>query len=263
MLELVPQDFRLVRPLFASLAHHRAIVYSVLEGACPGRVFVDDLTSPETAFVASITEFFVFAGSPNNAAFMSEIKEALFSDVAKNMGAIVISGADGAWKQAIDGLLNGLPGAWVRRNEYDFSPGPYAACKQRLPVLPAGLSLQVYDHQIAAGAGELELFWNGIDNFVRHGIGYAVMEGEKPVCRCHSVVVGDGQAEISVETAEPYRRLGLARVALSAFIDHCGRAGLNPHWTCWDNNLASNALASSLGFAPAAGTAVRYVERAG
>lgn len=54
---------------------------------------------------------------------------------------------------------------------------------------------------------------------------------------------------IGAYTVERYRRLGLGRAAAGALVGHIlARRGKAPVWACADQNLASTALARSLGF---------------
>ncbi len=53
MKELKPSEFHNVTPLFDKIGHSAALVFSVLEGSSPGRVFVDDLKSPRVALLFS------------------------------------------------------------------------------------------------------------------------------------------------------------------------------------------------------------------
>ena len=80
------------------------------------------------------------------------------------------------------------------------------------------------------------------------GFGFAVLRDGEVISRCHTVLVGRGHAEISIETEAPHRRRGFATLAAEAFLEHCGEVGLTPAWSCWDYNTASQQLAEKLGF---------------
>ncbi|MHC4983226.1 MAG: GNAT family N-acetyltransferase [Planctomycetota bacterium] len=56
-------------------------------------------------------------------------------------------------------------------------------------------------------------------------------------------------ADIGAHTLEPYRRRGYARAAASLVIERVQDAGLTPVWSAGRRNVASMALAASLGFA--------------
>jgi RimJ/RimL family protein N-acetyltransferase len=127
--------------------------------------------------------------------------------------------------------------------------------------IPEGLAVRRYDRALTESAPGIVEFWGSIDAFLQHGLGFAVLQGEETVSRCHTVLAGDGRAEISIETQEAYRRQGLATLACCAFIESCLDGGLRPEWSCWHNNAASIALAEKLGFERAPDVPVVYVHQ--
>jgi hypothetical protein len=50
---LRPAEYKGVRSLFAELAEVHPSVIAVLEGHCPGEVYVDDVAHPRTAYLVS------------------------------------------------------------------------------------------------------------------------------------------------------------------------------------------------------------------
>lgn len=62
MQEIPGSDFERVKPLFDHLPFHRPVIFAVLEGTQPGRVFVDRAIDPTA--VVMISDFCYFSGSP-------------------------------------------------------------------------------------------------------------------------------------------------------------------------------------------------------
>ena len=260
MVELAPSRYAKVLPLFSSIASHRAIVYSVLERNNPGRVFVDNASNPRSAFLFSVTEFFYFAGDETNAAFMEEMRNIIFNDLLSPPYSVSFGGFTPAWKETLDRWLTGMPGGWANRAELDFPPKNFAALQEWRTRIPDGYRIAPFDPQLAGCTAGIEQLWNGAQNFMDQGAGYAVLEGDEIVSSCFMVVKGAGEAEISVDTHEAHRRRGLAQLCVSAFVETCLQRGLRPHWTCWADNLASLKLAQSLGFTRRSESPVRYVD---
>ncbi len=263
MHELTREDFSLAAPLFAAIPHHRVIVFSVLEGACPGRVFVDDRAAPHAALVSSITEFGCFGGDAHLEDFNRAVAEQVLPAWVAQTGSLALSGPTSAWQPVIDTLLAAYPGGWAQRAEFDFPEQSWPALRDWRTSLAAGLRVDAYDRAAAGLFPEIEPFWDGIDRFMAGGFGFAVYRGAELLSHCHTVAVGGGLAEISVETRPDCRRQGLALLALSAFIEHSLRLGLRPHWTCWRTNRPSVALAERLGFSHSLDAPVRYVQPGG
>lgn len=248
MFTLPPQSYPSVRPLFEPLTHNRAIVFSVLEGTIPGAVYVDRLESPRAAFLVSVTGFQYLAGEANLADFNQALVQRLAGDLKPPEDFMLLLPCSAAWQERISTLWADAPGEWASRFEYDFpAQSPFTPGAWQKDVM-AGYSVRAFDHDLASQVPEVGNFWRRPQDFERLGLGVAVLHGGHMVSHCISVLVGGGLAEISIETKESYRRLGLAYLAARAFIDLCPSKGLLPHWSCWDYNTASQKLAEKLGF---------------
>ncbi len=259
MIEIRTDQFNSVRPLFSTLSHNRSIVFSVLEGNSPGCVFVDDPVHPRAVFLNSITEFNFLAGDPCNKAFNLQVKSRLDTDLRPSSQYLLLFPANEPWREAIEAVWGSLLGEWASRLEYDYPPPPQQAPDHWQEAIPAGFTVQRYDSSLAASAPGLADFWFNVESFLAKGFGFAALHGDQPVSRCHTVVVGDNLAEISIDTEEAYRRKGLAQLVCRAFIEHSLEAGTRPHWSCWGNNTPSRELAKKLGFVVKEEAPVRVV----
>jgi hypothetical protein len=84
----------------------------------------------------------------------------------------------------------------------------------------------------------------------------AVWADGRPVSFCYPVWQTETLWDVSIETLEPYRRLGLGARAARTLIRHMRGAGRAPVWGALEINTGSRALAASLGFLEAGGIAV-------
>lgn len=80
------------------------------------------------------------------------------------------------------------------------------------------------------------------------GPGFCLHYGDDVAAECSAVFVAGGEAEITIQTAEAYRRRGIGTLVASAFIRQCLVQGLEPVWGCFPENTPSLALARKLGF---------------
>jgi GNAT superfamily N-acetyltransferase len=81
----------------------------------------------------------------------------------------------------------------------------------------------------------------------RQAIHTAFVEG-LPVSFAYAYWTTEGQSDLSIDTAPPYRRRGLARLACSALIRDQLDRGRRPVWGAMASNIASQQLAARLGF---------------
>ena len=84
--------------------------------------------------------------------------------------------------------------------------------------------------------------------FHKHGFGHAVVHGGSIAAWCTAEYVSARKCGVGIETAEPSRRQGFGTAAAIAFITHCDRIGLTPHWDTWVDNAPSVGLAEKCGF---------------
>lgn len=93
-------------------------------------------------------------------------------------------------------------------------------------------------------------YWPDARTFLAAGGGWVLADG--PVVGAIAFVAfrHGTEAEIGVETAPAWRRLGLAAAAAGLLVDDLLGRGLSAVWSCREGNAASAGLAASLGFRP-------------
>ncbi|WP_047864609.1 GNAT family N-acetyltransferase [Rubrobacter aplysinae] len=83
----------------------------------------------------------------------------------------------------------------------------------------------------------------------RSPVAAATFEGA-PVSFCYAAARTETLWDVSIATAEGFRRLGLATACVSYMVGIMEREGLIPVWGAEEPNAASLALAARLGFVP-------------
>ena len=248
MYELEKTDYEKACPLFRGMGHSQLFADAVFEGNHVGRIFVDDPVSPTAALLAPICEFFFLAGRTDNTAFNQAMQALILAELVSPEGELLIFPTSAAWQNALDKLFADHARLHIARKAFAFNHEQFttkhAGWQKRVPE---GYAIQRYSRHCSEGT-EIADFWGSLDNFLARGVGFAVVKGDEIISRCHSVMVGGGEAEISIETVEPYRRQGFATLAACALIEQCLEQGLRPAWSCWDNNITSQILAQNLGF---------------
>lgn len=236
------------RPLFQGMGHSQLFANAVYEGNHVGRVFVDDPEHPTAALLAPLCEFFFIVGQTENIAFNQAMRALILSELVSSEGDLLLFPTSEAWQSTLDKLFVDYARLHVARKAFTFDPEVFvmqhANWRERIPY---GYSIRQYNRALAEDT-ELADFWGGLDSFLARGVGFAVMKSDEVISRCHTVMVGGGEAEISIETTKAYRRQGFATLVACAFIEGCLEQGLCPAWSCWDNNIPSQILAQKLGF---------------
>lgn len=97
--------------------------------------------------------------------------------------------------------------------------------------------------------GVVGRFWRSPAEFIQRSNAIVAFYDNEPASICYSAAEADHCVEIDVVTLEEYRTLGLAKLAVTKFVNRCFGLSLRPLWDCFTNNLGSMKLCKSVGFA--------------
>ncbi|MCB9451017.1 MAG: GNAT family N-acetyltransferase [Anaerolineaceae bacterium] len=247
--ELPPPLFSRAVPVYAEAWCDRAHIDAALQGREPGRMFVDDVENPTAAVLVRSYEY--FAGGEPAESLRQFIRDTPAEpDIFQHIyGLVAVSDS---WQVALLQDLGARVEIVPRRN-FTWGQADVAGWEARVPggmrVVPLDSALadrvntEIYDY-----APLLTYFWGSTDLEANGQFGYCALAGETLAGVCHSVSVSATQVNLAVETAETFRRRGVALAVCQAMIVESLRRGLLPTWDADGNNLPSVGLARKLGF---------------
>lgn len=262
MYELSKAEYGRALPLFESLEVDRLAVLSVIRGDCPGRVFVDDKEQPTAGLICAGSCY--LGGDVRNTVFNEQLKGLLTTEILTGLEGepLFVFSTSKEWKNTVDELLKGYEVIRIKRYKYELDRGRFKAHAGWRGRIPEGHDVRKIDHALAEQIPGYALeYWGSIEDFLSGGFGFAVTRRDKLVSACWAMLVGEGVAELAVETAEDCRRQGYATLAACACIEHCLDKGLRPEWDCFEL-LASMNLAEKLGFIKKLDVEVHFVAAA-
>ena len=252
--ELAQADYERVRPLFRALQFHLTSA-AVLDGNCPGRVFVDDPAGPRTAFMFS-PEGCYLAGSPENDAFNSGLNEAIFARgiLGQEVRALFFVCHPESWHRQLAVVLDPrMPIEMLRRHyvcrelQYDWrATVPSGFAVQRIEeALLTRPRLSIPEHV----RGWMANNWGSTADFLHRGFGFATIHDEEVVSWSLADCVSGDACEIGIHTLPAFRRRGLAAVTAAAAVDYALSHGFSMvGWHCPEDNLGSISTAEKVGF---------------
>jgi RimJ/RimL family protein N-acetyltransferase len=259
--ELKQQDYEKVRPLYQNMDYHLTI-RAVIEGTSPGRIFVDNVREPKTAFICSVEGYFL-TGNSENADFNRALGELIRNisetgdTVREGENAINLDVYPQTWETKLSLLFTGRTPLIEQRRKYQSTQLRVNWKKQ----IPDGYSIHRLDRQLLerlAGNVPEHLFgwmkanWGGRENFLGRGFGYCLLHGERMVSWCIADCVSGDQCEVGIRTIPDYRRRGLARLTVAAAIDYClSYKFKSVGWHCNEDNIGSWKTAEKVGFTKA------------
>ena len=208
---------------------------SVAEGVQSGEIFL----SGAAVLFWHKCGFAYLSGHPD-AAFLDEIKARFFGDTPPDRRFLLISDdADVCTYFTANGLL-------AEQRIYYHADRIAVA-----PVLRDGFSLRRIDAALLprlTGHIVPAWSWDTPERFLANGLGYCVMHGETIAAVSFTAAVTANQADIGVETAEDFRRMGLAKAAAAAVMREIAAQGKTPVWAHHIANNGSMRTAEALGF---------------
>ncbi len=249
MIELEMPDFKIVVPLLKDIKQ-TVLPYAVCEGYNPGRVFVDDVNHPETVMIwTPVGYYFLVLNQVQVLDELSKLLTETFIPASKAIGEtgfILVASLDD-WQEKTSALLGNREIIEIFRRPFSFNADKFTARGNWRAQIPDGFQLKRVNESLAEKAGVLGS-WASPDDFMAHGIGYALMDGDRIASLCTSVFASSTHVEIDVHTEAEYRRRGFASITASALVEECLQKGKQPNWECFWENEESTALALKLGF---------------
>ena len=257
--ELRKTDYEKVRTLFEELEWN-LITSAVIEGTSPGRVYVDRVEDPRTAFMCTVEGYYL-AGYDNNNGFNTSLNKLIFTrifagdTVRRGETDVAIGFHPDSWKEKMPIIFQGrIPLTTVRRH--------YVCTELKvnhwMDYIPKGFQVQRIDEKLLRTpqleipehvTGWMKTNWGSISDFMKKGFGFCTLHEKRIVSWSIADCVSGNACEIGIHTREDYRRQGLATFAAAAAVDYSLSSGLKQvGWHCDEYNLGSIGVAKKVGF---------------
>lgn len=157
------------------------------------------------------------------------------------------------WREQENILLDGFVFTHANRRYYQFMDLTLdwtANIPNGGQVRPLDRNL-IHDDSLANISevrGWVSSFWDSIESFELHGLGFCLLLADTVVSWCLAVYASGRQVELGLATVTEYRNRGYATLVAGACIELCLRRDMIPHWHTFEDNRPSIALAEKLGF---------------
>jgi len=255
--QLEPNRFAAVTPLLETVKHSLSPA-AVVDGVCPGRIWVDRSNSPRTALFDTPEGHYLAGERPTGevaASLKQLITETIYARGRDDgWGAFCLHYPDQDWREAVAGLLGETYPVWDYQ-QYFVLERLRPEWRQKLPE---GFVMRRVDGDLLGDDGLANVnrlrswatsSFGSLPLFLANGFGFCTVHGKEIASWCTADCVSGDRCEIGIETFEQYRKRGLAACTVAATIEHCLSSGLtHVGWHCWSSNLASAATARAVGF---------------
>jgi len=237
--------------------HRDPMLYMVLEGNRPGRIFVDRPSSPDVALIWTGMEYAYLIGKPlrYSAEVVQVVEQTILPALERDgLGFLTIfpygvsAATVQAWFPERQPVSFGV-------NSFTFEQARFERLRVNARPLPQGYELvrldrDTLDQATYQGIQQDVLFcWSSVERFEALGLGYSILNPQgEVVSACYAIAYGAEAFHINIWTDHNHRRKGLARHAAIAFLDEGVQRGRTIYWINDAPNIASRRLAESVGF---------------
>jgi RimJ/RimL family protein N-acetyltransferase len=257
--KLDEEDYENVRPLFRELDFN-LIIAAVIERTSPGRIYVDNISKPQTAFLCSVEGYYL-AGNEDNPQFNASLNRLIVDEifagdtVRPDETDVAIGFHPDSWANRMPTIFKGRLPLTAHRRHYICTKLKVSDWKNRLPqefeIRRANESLiQSLDLEVPNHLTEwMKINWGSIAAFQQKGFGFCTLYGNRIVSWSVADCASGDACEIGIHTHEDYRRKGLATLTAAAAVDYwLSHGGRSVGWHCDEYNLGSIGVAEKVGF---------------
>jgi RimJ/RimL family protein N-acetyltransferase len=260
MQELKPFEYDRARPLFEGVDYSLSI-QAAIAGNNSGRIFVDDVQQPRTAFALTVEGYFL-VGDDEDLETLGALRRFLSDKIFT--GEVFVNG-DESMSLAVH------PAIWEARlpeliptHEMEKIERYHYLCRALAfdwrENVPEGYTVRRVDRTLLDDSDvvfpdplrdwtDFEQMWGSEENFFSKGISYVVLHDGEVVAWCTPDCVAGDRIDVGIITHPAHRRRGLASVAVAATVEDCFKHGFNAvGWHCNARNRGSWKTAEKVGF---------------
>jgi RimJ/RimL family protein N-acetyltransferase len=257
--ELKKGDYEKCRSLFEALEWN-LITRAVIDGTSPGRIYVDHVEDPRTAFMCTVEGYYL-AGDYNDDDFSTALNKLIFESLftgdtlRKGETDVAIGYHPASWKDRMSIVFHGRIPLKTARRHY--------ICDQLKvdhwrDMIPNGFQVRRLDEKLlrtpdlavpAHVRSWMKTNWGSISDFMKKGFGFCTLHDRSIASWSLADCVSSNACEIGIHTREDYRRQRLATITAAAAVDHALSTGFKQvGWHCDEYNLGSIGVAEAVGF---------------
>lgn len=263
--QLEKEKYGVVRDIFEPLERYQPMCSAVLACIYPGRIYVDNVENPETAFLTSFISskeegvWGYLTGDPNNHDFNQSLNAAICAREIIHVGSPVmfLTCSPQEWGGHLESVITPYQPVPAPRRHYvgremsfDWRsniPEGFEICPMDERLMErSNLSIPIEVHETIEK-------WGAINDPRFEDYGFVAIHQSRWSAQIVSWATVDfivgSLGDAGLFTVEGFRRRGLASVTTGAAVEYGFVHGLTKiNWTCSDDNIASIRTAEKLGF---------------
>jgi len=261
MILLRPENYHHARALLLTMKMNNLYARSVVEHHVAGRVYVDDVSCPRVFHVVHPYGMSLLFGEAGDEYLQNHLKGYMLNSNGLRTAPEYMQIFPSERESVIDRVLgkslcvfsgNEVPECKVmkyRRVNFRFNPAGFASYMKSIDTEEHSF-LRVDERMFNENKGSVVAgrFWNNAADFLKNGVGFALMQEGRAAATAFSACCHDNMLELGIETELEFRNRGFAAMVSARLIQYCLEKDLEPVWACLASNQGSLNLALKLGF---------------
>ena len=247
-----------IRPLYQELEVFQPMVSAVLDGIYPGKVWVDNLNDPQTAFLVTFLSgggaaWCFLAGKADNLDFNTALNKAIFEEkvAGQDVGMFLFTCTPEHWNGQLEAVGNPRQPIPMLRQHYvcrQLSFDWQSNQPEGYEIIPMETSLLERENlQIPPQVKTTLETWLTIEDQQFQDYGYVVIHDYQVVSWATVDFVSSKAGDLGFETIYDFQRRGLGSMVAAVTLEHGLEMGIEIHWTCANENIGSLRTAEKLG----------------
>ncbi|MFX1534010.1 MAG: GNAT family N-acetyltransferase [Promethearchaeota archaeon] len=252
------KDYEKIRSLIKKL-HIKLDIDAIIEGNCPGRIWVEDTNNPKTAFIWDKSNKFFLVGYETNNNFNEALERLITEEISpeaekRDLVVFKIIYSSENWEKKIKEIFGNK--SFIKRDRVFFAFKQPKMSDWR-EIVPSGFKMEPISEKLLARTNlenidgvieEIDYTWGSRDDFFNKAFGFCLIHGDEVVGWCTAEYISKNKCGIGIETFQKYQRRGFATLTAAATVEHALSKNLIPHWDSWATNIGSIKVAEKVGF---------------
>jgi len=251
MILLEPEDFHKAIEQLDKVDYNCYFAKSVLQKHVMGNVYVDNVKNPTVFYIVHPYGMSLLLGDYTNTLFINNFQNYCLNTDYKRKHVDWLQVFPIEWCDVIEKIGNSTEKIIesYKRINFKFNPDIYQSVRKTIDLDAYHLeetNATVFESM--PGTVVPLYFWDNATDFVTNSKSFSLFVDGQPVSTAFASFLIDDILEIGIQTADGYQRNGYSALTSCRLIDYCIEKGLEPLWSCKNDNVGSIKLAYKLGF---------------
>ncbi len=251
MILLKPEDFHKAIEQLDKVDYNCYFAKSVLLQNVKGSVYVDSAKNPTVFYIVHPYGMSLLLGDYTNKTFINNFQNYCLNNDNNRKQADWLQVFPIECCDVIDKIANSTENIIElhKRINFKFNLEIYQSFRKTIDLDDYHIEeTNAATFENMPGTVVPRFFWDNATDFENNSKGFSLFVDGQPISTAFASFLIDDILEIGIQTVDGFQRKGYSALSSCRLIDYCIEKGLDPLWSCRNDNIGSIKLAYKLGF---------------